>query len=161
MARSNLHSWRPFITAVSSLGIVSAIAGCGRDSIDVVPVTGRVLVDGEPLQAKSGNVAFVPDKAKGNTSTIEPIGYLDEEGNYTLYYAQGKKGAPPGWYRIQVAAALQHEEHPNSMSKRLGGGPRPPLPLFNSKFTHYTTSPLEVEVVRDPAPGAYDLNLTK
>jgi len=34
-------------------------------------------------------------------------------------------------------------------------------PLFHGKYTRAATSGLEVEVVRDPAPGAYDLKLTR
>jgi hypothetical protein len=47
------------------------------------------------------------------------------------------------------------------MPRLKGHGPRPPPPLFHSKFTRAKTSGLEVEVVRDPAPGAYDLKLTR
>jgi hypothetical protein len=158
MARSRADSWRRLLGAAGALGVAWAAAGCGG-GIDVVPVSGRVTVDGEPLRAKSGNVAFVPDAAKGNTTTRVPTGYLDENGHYTLYYAQGKKGAPPGWYKVQVAAAAEGEKV--QMPRLKGHGPRPPPPLFHSKFTRVKTSGLEVEVVRDPAPGAYDLKLTR
>jgi hypothetical protein len=135
-------------------------AGCG-DGVDVVPVNGRVTVDGEPLHAKSGNVVFIPDKDRGNTTPLQPTGYLDEDGHYTLYYAQGRKGAPPGWYKVQVAAASA--DAPGQMPRLRGRGkaPAPGQPLFHSKYTRAGTSGLEVEVVRSPGPGAYDLKLTK
>jgi hypothetical protein len=160
MARTRFFSWLQFNATMGALGFAGALIGCGGDSVDVLPVTGRVTVDGEELHAKSGNVTFVPDKAKGNTTTFEPSGHLDEKGNYTLYYAQGKKGAPPGWYKVQVAASLQQGDQPIE-TPRPRGGPPPPPPLFKSKFTRSTTSGLEVEVVKNAASGAYDLKLTK
>jgi hypothetical protein len=160
MPRSKRCSRLQCLATLSALWFGWALVGCGGDSVDVVPVSGQVMVDGEPLRAKSGNVTFVPDKAKGNTTTFEPSGYLDENGNYTLYYAQGKKGAPPGWYKIQVTASRQQGDQPLE-TPRPRGGPPPPPPLFNNKFTRSTTSGLEVEVVKDAAAGAYDLKLTK
>jgi len=116
--------WRVFGTA-GALGIMWMVSGCGFGGPEVCPVTGRVTVDGETLRAKSGNVAFLPDKAKGNNTTLQPIGYLDEEGNYTLYYEKGKKGAPPGWYKVQVAASQQGERARRYRCPSPRASPRP------------------------------------
>lgn len=151
---------------VLSWWIVCSAIGCGGNASDVVAVRGRVMVDGQPLRAKVGVVSFVPDKDRGNSTTLEPTGYVDEDGYYTLYYAQGKKGAPLGWYKVQVVATDQ-TTHPSGQPmatpkpKRLGGNEPPPKTLFHSKFTRFATSGLAIEVVRNPAPGAYDLPLTK
>ncbi len=142
------------------LAILALVSGCGGDGVDVVPVSGRITVDGEPLRSKGGVVTLVPNKDKGNITTLQPTGYVDEDGNYTVYYAQGKKGAPPGWYRVQVSA-MPPGDQPPPMPKPRGKGPSPIPPLFNRKFVRAGTSRLEIEVVRDPAPGAYDLKLTK
>ena len=137
--------------------------GCGG-GIDpsvgkVVLVSGRVLVNGEPLQGKKGVVTFVPNETKGNVAPIQPTGDLDESGNYTLYYAKSKKGAPLGWYKVQVSAAKLGpgtKMGPELKDpKKMTGAP------FNAKFTNVKTSGLEVEVVESPAAGAYDLKLTK
>jgi hypothetical protein len=140
------------------LGALWAGAGCSGP--DVVPVRGRVTVNGAPLRSRGGVVNFVPNKDKGNTTTVELTGYLDEAGNYTVYYAQGKKGAPPGWYKVQVTAAPPGEG-PLQMPRSGGGRTPPPEPLFDTRFTRTATSGLEVEVVRSPAAGAYDIRLTK
>jgi hypothetical protein len=159
MGHSRSVSWRRRLTAAWALGVVWAVAGCG--SSDVVPVSGRVTVDGEPLKARGGVVNFVPMKDKGNATEIQPTGYVDENGNYTVYYAQGKKGAPPGWYKVQVAG-IPPGEGPLQMPRPDWTGPPPkPAPLFNGKFTRADTSDIEIEVVRNPAPGAYDIKLTK
>src|SRR5437588_5719848 len=89
--------------------------GCGDDSGvgKTFPVEGRVTINQEPLTAKSTVVLFKPDAAKGNTSTFEPVGTVDENGNYTLM-TQGKKGAPPGWYKVVVTATESSSVHPNN-----------------------------------------------
>jgi hypothetical protein len=137
---------------------VSVAVGCGADPSGALPVRGRVTVDGEPLRANSATVTYVPDADRGNTATIMPTGNVDQDGHYVLYYAPGKKGALPGWYRVQVVAA---QVGPGT---RMPGAPNvapPPPPLFDSKFRSPTTSGLEVEVVETPPTGAYDLQLTK
>jgi hypothetical protein len=116
-------------------------------------------VDGEPLHADGGSVTFVPDKAKGNNAAVQPAGTLDAKGNYTLYYARGKPGAPPGWYRVQVVASKLGPGI--QMARPAPHALKPPPPLFDLKYISPETSGLEVEVVRNPASGAYDLKLTK
>src|SRR5262249_52315260 len=118
----------------------------------------------EPLHSKGGIVNLVPNQDKGNATTLEPAGVVDEIGNYTAYYAKGKKGAPPGWYRVQVSAMPPGDQPPPMPRPKRKGAPPPPHtppPLFNLKYTQAKASGLEIEVVRDPAPGAYDLKLSK
>jgi hypothetical protein len=155
-------SWRRLLAFAIPLGLAWTLSGCG-DSSGAVPVAGKVFVDGEPLRAKIGTINLVPNKEKGNTTTFEPSGVLDEDGNFTVYYAKGKKGAPPGWYKVQIVASQLGEGSPipTPRPKDKGVGPPPPKPLFHSKFMRTDTSGLEIEVVKDPAPGAYDLKLTK
>jgi hypothetical protein len=125
-------------------------------------VSGRVLVDGEPLRGQNGAVSFIPDNAKGNTANVTPTGNLDNAGNYTLYYAQGKKGAPLGWYKVQITATKLGPGIQMARKQMKGAPPPPPSNLpFDVKFTNIKTSGLEVEVVESPAAGAYDLKLTK
>jgi hypothetical protein len=102
----------------------------------------------------------VADKEKGNTTTLDLTGYVDDAGDYTLYYAQGKKGAPVGWYRVQVTAAPPGN-NPLQMPRPGGEGPPPIEPVFDRKFTRADSSGLEIEVVKNPSAGAYDLKLTK
>src|SRR5262249_14047953 len=81
---------------------VWALAGCGDGSgLKVVPVAGKLTIDGQPLT--TGSISFRPDAARGNRSQHHPTGTIDEEGRYQLFTA-GKKGAPLGWYKVMVFA---------------------------------------------------------
>jgi hypothetical protein len=135
-----------------------ALAGCS-DPSGALPVSGRVLVDGEPLQATGATVTFRPNREKGNTTEMEPAGTVDEHGNYTLYYSPGKKGAPPGWYTVQIAGS---GVGPGVQTPRPAEAHfSPAKPPFDKKFISTKTSGLEVEVVPNPASGGYDLRLTR
>lgn len=160
MACSRFCSGRRVCETAIVLGIVALLAGCG-DNVDVVPVSGRITVDGEPLHVGGGLVNFVPIKEKGNTTDLQPAGVVDENGNYEVYYSTKKKGAPPGWYKLQVTASppgIRHIPLPGERKKKKGSLPPPP---FDRKYMRFADSGLELEVVRNPSPGAYDLKLTK
>jgi hypothetical protein len=129
--------------------------GCG-DSSGVgrtLPVRGTVTLDGQPLTAATTVVLFKPDAAKGNQSLFEPVGTVDGQGRYTLF-TRGKRGAPPGWYKVIVTAtdgrvsAATKDRHPA------------PGSLLPALYGHEKTTPFTVEVVEDAAPQAYDLKLT-
>ena len=112
-------------------------------------MVGKVTADGEPV--KAGTVSFRPDKSKGNTTVHEPFGEIDSQGNYKLFTGK-KEGAPVGWYRVAVFAGEPVEVGNLSGQAKW---------YANPKYASADTSELAVEVVEGPAPGAYDLKLTK
>jgi hypothetical protein len=126
-----------------------ALAGCGGSTSKLVPVVGKVTVDGKPLT--TGSVSFRPEKGSANSE--QPGGEIDEEGTYRLFTA-GKEGAPPGRYRVLVVAV-----DPNDLKKKFPYGKR--TSYVNQKYTDPKTTDVTVEVTPSPAPGAYDLKLTK
>lgn len=141
-------------------GLLVGIPASGCDSSGVgrtVPVIGKVTVEDAPLTAKSTIVLFKPDASRGNTSPFEPTSTVDAEGNYKLT-TKGKSGAPPGWYKVVVTAREDAApEHPKSLKQH-----RPVArSLLAAKYGKAETSGLSIEVVEDPAPGAYDLKLSK
>lgn len=144
-------SWR----AAARLVLVAALAwatgaGCGRTDA-VYPVKGRVTVNGQPLQAAGGGVAFIPDKDKGNNTPHEPRGALTPDGTYELTTA-GKPGAPPGWYKVLV---LAQAESP-------AGNPyAPPKYVVPVSYTKAEQTPVSVEVVAKPGPNAYDIDVVR
>jgi hypothetical protein len=73
-----------------------ALAGCGDGRPTRVPVSGMVLIDGQPL--KHGYVKFVP--ANGRPS----VGTIGQDGSFTLTCFDGGDGAIPGTHRVQVTA---------------------------------------------------------
>jgi hypothetical protein len=132
--------------------------GCGDASgVKTLPVTGQIIVDGQPLNAREATVVFKPDKSKGNQTPYEPYGTVDENGKYTLFVAAEKKGAPPGWYKVIVVAF----EAPAAERRRPGVPAKHHRLLVNRKYGDPQTSKLVVEVLQDPKPDAYDLILTK
>jgi hypothetical protein len=150
------RAWR----RLPAIGLVTALLmlGCG-DSSGVgktLPVRGKVTLDDVPLSAESAVVLFKPDASKGNRSPFEPVGNVDRDGNYTLV-TKGKRGAPPGWYKVIVTATEARIEAPKD-PKRGHPHPRSVVP---AKYGLAKTTSLMVEVVESPAPGAYDLKLTK
>jgi hypothetical protein len=76
---------------------------------------------------------------------------------YTLT-TKGKKGAPPGWYKVIVTAREEAAPVHPKLPKQHRPAARSLLP---AKYGQVETSGLSVEVVENPAPGAYDLKLSK
>jgi hypothetical protein len=148
---------RDFLRPAATFLIVFLSAGCGDNSGvgKTYSVAGKVMLDNKPLAADSATVLFVPDAAKGNVSPFEPAGNVDEEGNYRLL-TKGKEGAPPGWYKVIVTALADSPQHPK--------GPQRDHPVARSlvpaSYGQAKTTKLAVEVVENPAAGAYDLKLT-
>jgi hypothetical protein len=135
-----------------------AAAGC-NDAAGIgktYPVSGTVTVKNEPLTAQTTMILFKPDAAKGNTSAFEPAGTVNKEGKYTLI-TKGRKGAPPGWYLVTVTATA-----PAELDTKHGPAHHPvPRSLVPAKYGQAKTTDLSVEVVEKPAPGAYDLKLSR
>jgi hypothetical protein len=128
---------------------VGSLSGCRGDGSlgKLVPVTGKVTIDGQRLT--TGQVIFQPDAEQGNTLKHEPRGSIDGQGNYVAATI-GKKGVPPGWYKVTVIATEPFDkDRPYVIPKTL-------IPL---RYSDPTTSELTVEVVENPVPDAYDFSL--
>ncbi len=135
-----------------------AFTGCGGSGPKLVPVKGKVTLDGTDL--KAGQITFVPDKAKGNNLTVGAAGKI-VDGAYTLT-SGGKDGAPLGWYKVTVSTDM-----PGGMGTVTPGDPSKPASLtpmgggVNKSFTSPETTSLSVEVVATPDAGKYDFKVTK
>jgi hypothetical protein len=135
--------------AAAFLALVPGASGCGPPAETFLPVAGQVTVNRSPL--KTGTVTFLPDASKGNTTRHHPVGTINAEGRYELHTV-GRKGAPPGWYKVVVHA------DENQQTGRTAA-PLPPRWMTHVKYTAAGTTPLQVEVVE--VAGRYDLKLTK
>ena len=131
---------------VAALGVSLALLGCGGGGAGVT-VTGKVILGDKPLTI--GSVIFRPDAAKGNQSKHEPTGRLDARGEYRLS-TPGQDAVARGWYKIAVIA-----EQPVDPKNPYAS----PKPLIPPRYFNPDTSGLSVQVVLEPAPGAYDLRL--
>ena len=139
----HISTWRRRARLVRALclGVCLACAGCGERRADV---SGKATVDGKPLNSKLITILFAPEL--DNPLKKIPSGVLDEEGNYTISTG-ATGGVPLGRYRVHV-----HWD-----SKNAKGQPCP----VHSRFLDSGLTPLTVEVVANPPPGAYDLKFTR
>jgi hypothetical protein len=119
--------------------------GCGHKGPDLVPVSGRVMLDNKPL-AKA-TVHFMP--ASG-TASPDSYGVTDTEGRFTLKVSNkgnDREGAVVGKHRVQISVV----EH-NVGSKTANGEQLPYRYNHNSK--------LEFTVPAGGTTEANFLNLT-
>jgi hypothetical protein len=147
-----------FICRTSLLVLLAACvcalpAGCGTylDGVPIYPVSGKILVDGQPLtNVPQGSVSFRPDASLGNQTLHYPTGHIHPDGTYELV-SGGKKGAPAGKYKVLV----------NAIENKIEEGPTTPRYILDDKYYSMDKTDLVVEVVEKPAPGQYDLKVTK
>lgn len=86
--------------------MVDRMLGTGIDLPPLGPVSGTVMIDGEPLVGVAVN--FTPLEAarkegkEGPARIRNAVGITDEYGHYTLYYMDGVRGAPIGKGRLWI-----------------------------------------------------------
>lgn len=91
------------IAWLASISILPIMLGCGESGPEIVPVSGRVSIDGQPL--RHGFIRFLPDGWRAST------GEIDSDGRFTLSCHQAGDGAAVGCHRIEITAAEQISEH--------------------------------------------------
>lgn len=74
--------------------LVGLLSGCSEGRPERVAVSGRVMIDGAPLQ--HGSVQFVP--AEGRLAG----GSLDDQGHFVLTCYEKDDGVIPGKYKVRV-----------------------------------------------------------
>jgi hypothetical protein len=121
------------------------LTGCNQ-GVRRIPVSGEVTLDGKPLQG--GVLLFHPDESKANTARASCTGPV-KDGRYTLVTsgvtrAETGSGAPLGWYKVTLINDL----------------PGTPVIEVHSKYLRPETTPVAIEIVDNPEPGAYDVKLT-
>ncbi len=81
--------------------LAAGISGCADSAVEPIPVSGKVLLDGKPLD--QGTIRFVPKLGRPASSTILA------DGSFDLATASVDKvsigGIAPGKYRVQVSAS--------------------------------------------------------
>lgn len=144
---------------------VTAATGCGDGGPPLVPVSGRVTLDGKPLAFKS--VRFIPQPGTPGTGAGANTA---ANGTYTLIAVRpgatrDVKGVPPGAYRVVVTEPM----FPIAAPKEEPDGPPAPAiglpesnprkrPVIPSHYTNPETTKLRVEVPREG--GVVDLPLS-
>jgi hypothetical protein len=137
-------AWRGRLALAVLVGSL-ALAGCER-SLKRIPVSGNVTLDGKPLQG--GVLLFHPDASKRNTARVSCTGPV-KSGRFTLVTSAVTRddtgsGAPLGCFKVTLINDLpgmaEIKVHP--------------------KYLRPETTPVAIEIVEDPQPGAYDIKLT-
>ncbi len=138
-------SWA--VSALSTALFIAAVTGCGDSGPLLLPVKGKVTIDGKP--ATEGGVIF----KDVNKPTVQFAGAIEPDGTYSMIYGR-RHGAPLGKYRVAVIVT--------DTKKRPDGQPTGlPKTLSNAKFSNPDRSPLEVEVKEGAGPESFDLAVTK
>jgi hypothetical protein len=125
---------------------VGLCSGCNKSSLTLVPVRGKVTVDDKPVT--SGQVSLIPLE-KNESQKDTSSGSIDEKGEYKIFTGGGE-GAPLGKYKVTVTPSMMPS-----------GDTKAPSAPFNRKFGDPSATTLKIEVVNNPASGAYDLKLIK
>jgi len=125
---------------------------------DNVPVSGKVMLDGQPLAG--GQVSYVPFDKDQATSGMS-AGQIDPSGGYVIYTG-GKEGAPPGRYKVTVTPSMTMAgDHKDDKSAKDPKAMMASMMPFNTKFSDPARTTLVITVSKDAPPGTYDLKLTK
>lgn len=153
---------RVFRWATAALLIVIGglfAAGCTKAPPPVVPVSGRVMLDGKPVPL--AQVTFYPLFA-GFGGEVIAEGVTDENGRYELSCPLGAGGCV-GRHKVTVSdapspdqAREQSAEGTAAMRTYLRQITNRPL---GTAFATLATTPLEVDVT--DGGGPYDLTLTR
>jgi hypothetical protein len=137
-----------------SAAVLACLApGCGKpDELDkLLPVKGKIIFSGKPIEtADVRSVVLHADKAAGNTTSHQPSGVIDKDGNFEIFTTPKKAGAPPGPYRVIVL----FKARPDSKTPYA-----PEKWLIDEKYGDPEKSGLKLTVVENPAEGAYDLKI--
>lgn len=81
-----------------TLLLLTTLAGCGTGGPEIVPVSGRVTLDGRPLE--NADVVFQPAGANRPSS-----GRTDKDGLYQLMYKRGIEGARVGEHTVFITVS--------------------------------------------------------
>ncbi|MDR1958326.1 MAG: carboxypeptidase-like regulatory domain-containing protein [Planctomycetaceae bacterium] len=91
--------------------LFSFIAGCNSNE-GPAKVTGVIRLDGQPLP--EATVSFTPD----DPGAFSSGGGTDQNGQYELFYAEGKTGALPGNYKVTVSTGRPWDNVPEKVPEK-------------------------------------------
>ena len=114
------------------LGLTCMFEGCSEPPPQLLPVSGTVLIDGEPLSG--GTIRFVPEGGRPVSSTILENGSY-QLGTSSVGSVGGVDGVPPGKYRIAVSSSIILSEEEETIKW-----------LAPSRYADFRTSGLEADL---------------
>lgn len=134
--------------AISFLGLIALIAGCGMGG-NTLPVTGKVTYpDGTPVVG--ARLTF-----ESTTQPISATGTTDANGVYKMTTYETGDGVIPGEHRVLVVPP------PQPTPELEEGKPviyKPEPPAFDLKYSKFETSGLTYNATK---AGTYDITVEK
>ncbi len=112
-------------------GLLMLLAGCGGSSVTLVPVTGTVYLDDQPLA--NAKIVFTPAEGRASFATT------DAQGRYKLLYTADLAGAVTGKHRVTISTFIEPDPESSIEERKLGQVEKVPA-KYNKKST------LEMEV---------------
>ena len=119
----------------AACGLALLAGGCGPQRA-LIPVQGRVLLDGQPLAF--GSVSFQSVAGQPATAAISP------DGSFTLTVFGEGPGAVPGPNRVRVTCYEGQRQTASDRDQEPGLGKL----LIPDRYTAYETSGLVIDVQR-------------
>jgi len=89
------------------LGFLSLVVGCGGGDSIVVPVSGVVTFNDEPLEGAT--VTFLPMNTKAMEAPSS-FAKTDEDGRFELQTAAGESGAMTGKHKVKITKTTGDED---------------------------------------------------
>jgi hypothetical protein len=121
------------IRGIAFVGIVLTAAGVGcQEQSTRYPVSGRVLIDGKPLQ--TGSIKLVPESGRPVSSAIMSDGSFKLAEN-SLSSSRSNDGVSAGIYQVSISASKVIDEDAGQVEW-----------LAPSKYADFRTSGLEVRI---------------
>jgi hypothetical protein len=119
--------------------VLGLMAGCNQPGETLVPVGGRVLVDGKP--ASGAAVVFHP---VDSTNGTHPLAQVDANGEFQLTTIRSGDGAAPGEYRVTLTWYVSPPR-----KKAFEGEESPVRNLIPEKYARRETTPLTATIRTD------------
>jgi hypothetical protein len=100
-----MYSIKSWLTIGMSFLLLLSGSGCGSGNVDVYPVKGKVLFDGQPMIG-GGSISFVP---LGNKPGKAAGGEIAEDGSFTLTTYKEGDGCMLGEFRVIIHQVVERE----------------------------------------------------
>ena len=133
-----------YLALLGCLGLICLIGCRGGDS-NVGLVTGKVMVDGEPIE--KALVSFSPTSGRGS------MAYTDENGVYELAYTRDQMGAVIGKHKVTVETKRDGYTDYDNGGKKVKARKE----ILPKKYTDFKTTELKADVKQGDNKFDFDL----